>query len=36
MQRGTRIAAVAAFLILVFIAVPMAIAAAQRTTSTTR
>ena len=31
MQRGTRIAAVAAFLILVFIAVPMAIAAAHRT-----
>ena len=31
MQRGTRIAAVAAFLVLVFIAVPMAIAAAHRT-----
>jgi branched-chain amino acid transport system permease protein len=30
MQRGTRIATVAAFLILVFIAVPMAIAAAHR------
>ena len=31
MQRGTRIAAVAAFLILVFVVVPMAIAAAHRT-----